>query len=1028
VHKKTIRLIAAFCILLLCLVALASLISSVQVVDRDSDGLRDVVEKRVHTDSLNPDTDGDDFPDGAEYSYWTNRSLREHRPELDPTGDVDNDWISNILDYDSDNDGLSDGQEIKRGTDPANPDTDHDGLLDGDEVNQGTDPLNPDTNGDGIPDGSGAGSQGGGTQGYTADQQMTREPLRNGLGGLAMCTALFNPSLQSGDRLKRGLALDAIQEDYTAYIAQPGLVVLVLSDVEYEARFIGQIPLGGVSTQPIPIPSVSPTANIISYTSSLPDTSFNFFKDGADNYYAAAAQYSAWQNVQLTIVTTANLSYYHPYDPLIPETLKVNDIPETVKHTPPQSVCEKAGVIAGELGLSGETNVKRILHTMIVYFSNFTEGDIPGPDQEPDAYLAIARAKHGACYSRSYAFFITANGIGIPTRLVTNDCHAFVEVYIPPYGWEMIDLGGLGEAMNCNPNGFDVWDGLTPPPGAGNGGGGNETESRATIITITSVSPSADKNGTFFVEGIVTNDQHVGLKNINVVVGLNHTKQEPGNITGTGVTEENGRFHIICTVLANCQLGENQVVAHALGNAPYRDSWSDPSIVIYTNTTISFSMVNSIGIGETLDIKGVLHDVGDIPVGGAVVKISWNRSVIGQTTTDAQGLFNLLYTPSSSLGIYTISAVYDGDQFRRATQAVTTIYIKDKGTQLHMNVIPTRVERNYTVTIQGTLTSSTHEAMANTALNVMCNGIVVGNTSTRSNGSFTTQWSIPRMSPLGNITMKAWFPGTELYAEAYDEQTVLVQSDTSLHILLPVVTDINQNSTFIVGGKIVDDSGQPVGNVHVEVSGNSIHRTMTADRNGQFNASIFIPSSFPSGKTTFTIEFKGTAVYNPSQVQKEFTIIEVGPSYLFAGIGLAIILGIIIGSFLFITIRKRNRRYEIQRSLEEIITEALSRLQAEKDHRKTVLDCYKKMCELLMQKGVIKDAAQTPREFALVAKAYLRVSPENLYEFTKVFEKARYSSREINEKDREKAIRCLRRIVFAQVQGRRGKKTQVVSG
>jgi len=45
--------------------------------------------------------------------------------------DPDNDnWI-NLLDPDSDNDGLLDGAELQLGTDPLNPDTDGDGILDG---------------------------------------------------------------------------------------------------------------------------------------------------------------------------------------------------------------------------------------------------------------------------------------------------------------------------------------------------------------------------------------------------------------------------------------------------------------------------------------------------------------------------------------------------------------------------------------------------------------------------------------------------------------------------------------------------------------------------------------------------------------------------------------------------------------------------------------------------------------------------------------------------------------------------------
>ncbi|WP_420840457.1 hypothetical protein [Archangium primigenium] len=54
---------------------------------------------------------------------------------------------------DRDGDGVPDGEEDARGTDPDNRDTDGDGLSDGDEVIIGTDPLDPDTDGDGFGDG-----------------------------------------------------------------------------------------------------------------------------------------------------------------------------------------------------------------------------------------------------------------------------------------------------------------------------------------------------------------------------------------------------------------------------------------------------------------------------------------------------------------------------------------------------------------------------------------------------------------------------------------------------------------------------------------------------------------------------------------------------------------------------------------------------------------------------------------------------------------------------------------------------------
>ncbi len=62
-------------------------------------------------------------------------------------------WGTNPLRVDSDGDGLSDGDEVHtHGTSPTQPDTDHDGLSDAAEVELGTDPLYPDTDRDGLPD------------------------------------------------------------------------------------------------------------------------------------------------------------------------------------------------------------------------------------------------------------------------------------------------------------------------------------------------------------------------------------------------------------------------------------------------------------------------------------------------------------------------------------------------------------------------------------------------------------------------------------------------------------------------------------------------------------------------------------------------------------------------------------------------------------------------------------------------------------------------------------------------------------
>ncbi len=69
-------------------------------------------------------------------------SQQDEAPREDP-------WLS----QDSDRDGLTNGEEVRLGTDPYSLDTDRDGVNDLQEVLLGTDPKSQDTDRDGIPDG-----------------------------------------------------------------------------------------------------------------------------------------------------------------------------------------------------------------------------------------------------------------------------------------------------------------------------------------------------------------------------------------------------------------------------------------------------------------------------------------------------------------------------------------------------------------------------------------------------------------------------------------------------------------------------------------------------------------------------------------------------------------------------------------------------------------------------------------------------------------------------------------------------------
>jgi hypothetical protein len=157
--------------------------------DHDKDGVVDVIELRFGASPLVVDSDADGLTDRFEIyelAGWTVPNNRDSDHDGIPDGneDVDGDGLTNLDEQrlgtkpaqaDTDGDGVNDGDEVRQGRNPlkADPrtgpplpgdpppivvtptdtDTDGDGLTDAEEGEEETDPNNPDTDGDGLSDG-----------------------------------------------------------------------------------------------------------------------------------------------------------------------------------------------------------------------------------------------------------------------------------------------------------------------------------------------------------------------------------------------------------------------------------------------------------------------------------------------------------------------------------------------------------------------------------------------------------------------------------------------------------------------------------------------------------------------------------------------------------------------------------------------------------------------------------------------------------------------------------------------------------
>lgn len=132
--------------------------------DTDEDGLPDVAELRIGTniDLIDSDNDGlDDLVEVTNFLGVTDPLLEDSDFDETPDADEDSDedGITNIdevdggtnpLDADSDHDGLGDDAEDE--TSAVDDDSDNDGITDGFEVENGLDPTESDSDSDSIPD------------------------------------------------------------------------------------------------------------------------------------------------------------------------------------------------------------------------------------------------------------------------------------------------------------------------------------------------------------------------------------------------------------------------------------------------------------------------------------------------------------------------------------------------------------------------------------------------------------------------------------------------------------------------------------------------------------------------------------------------------------------------------------------------------------------------------------------------------------------------------------------------------------
>ena len=416
-----------------------------------------------------------------------------------------------------------------------------------------------------------------------------------------------DPFTPSTAPFKRLVAFDAVSASYVLYVRDPKLLPLSARTPPAvdgsDDAFFGDLVVDLVPDRPQRIPSVGPGAKIVHARAGVgnADVPVRFLHDAADNWFVTADVATRARLVMELAVSRASFGG-EMGDPAWSDLPKVALLPP--------NVARAAAEVAAHIGVSRASSPREAIVKLVAYFRGFVDSD-DFPTDRPDVYLALALSKKGVCRHRAFAFLVTALGLGLPTRMVMNEAHAWVEVNDGSL-WKRIDLGGAGRALDASlqggvkhatpPDPF-AWPsnatrgddlaerarGATSSPGSSGGSSANGTaqanaspipssgagdahdgfagpdERPASHITVSIADPTARRGVPLHLRGEVVAD---GSACGHVLVEIGLRDAHGGDVPlGALATGEDGTYEGAVVVPSGVPLGEYDLYARTPGDA-----------------------------------------------------------------------------------------------------------------------------------------------------------------------------------------------------------------------------------------------------------------------------------------------------------------------------------------------------------------------------------------------------------------------------------------------------------------------------
>lgn len=246
----------------------------------------------------------------------------------------------------------------------------------------------------------------------------------------------FTPSIPP---FKRLYAYDSVNTALELVVANSALQPVRVGGVSQatQDQFMGKQSVALAPEQPLRLPTVGPGVKVLN-ARLTPGAAFSLFEDSAENLFLKSGATGTHEWVVHMAIERASFGAPYPdvgWNALEPHIPRLPDV-----------VTSAAQPVLGRLKLSKSVRPAVALRRMVEYFRNFEPKDERRSGKGVQLYRDIALSKVGVCRHRAFAFVVTGLALGLPSRFVRNEAHAWVEVFDGRL-WHRLDLGGAASEM-----------------------------------------------------------------------------------------------------------------------------------------------------------------------------------------------------------------------------------------------------------------------------------------------------------------------------------------------------------------------------------------------------------------------------------------------------------------------------------------------------------------------------------------------------------------------------------------------------